>query len=277
MKQFANLKFLYILTILYCFVKFLPLKFTKNYSVSNLYHHHPMINVLKWPKMKQESNISCLDLQPAIHFNEIPKEALDPNSQFFGLIYKDMYGKSTFCNPETDTFYAKVSAGLPKWESFFPNLVISLNKYAAHNPNKNWRNFTSRYSYIEFEKQMGEYTVGETFEAKIQAVDFSRQKKLFGGDYFRARLLDVSTLNNTYPDGIPCVISDLLNGTYVITAPLLVPGEFKLEVILCASVETIAAYVDWSAGRIHQGYVFRATLETGDIVECNMDLLLYDK
>ena len=227
--------------------------------------------------VKYANELFCLNQVPGILSKDISNETLNPNSQFFGLIYKNIYGKPTFCEPNKETFYNSYSRNLPKWESFFPELVVSLTNYAEYNPTQNPRKFTSGRSHIVVDKLKGEYKVGEIFVAKIQAIDFDGKMKHFGGDYFRARFIEVSTVQNLLPDGIPCDIEDLLNGTYRITAPLLVPGEFKLEVVLCASVEAVAAYIDWTAGRVHQGFVFKATLDTGEEVECNMDLILYDK
>ena len=236
------------------------------------------IAISKWPPLKMKPGETlCLKLLPDIHSSDIPNETLDPNSQFYKLSYKDTYGKPTFCEPDRDTFYINYTKNLPAWEKFFPNLVTSLKKYAELNPVKNASKFTSPKSYINFNQVKKEYKVGETFEVSIQAIDFEGEKKRFGGDFFRARLLEVSTENNSFPNGIPCNILDQMNGTYTVTAPLLVPGKFKLEVVLSTSVEAIAAYIDWTARRVHQGWVFEATLETDELVECNLDLLLYDK
>ena len=244
--------------------------------ISKLNNHRNATS--KWPATIDLDNYTlCLKSVPGINSSDIPKETLDHNSQFYKLTYKDTYGKPTFCKPNRDTFYRTYTKNLPTWESFYPDLVTSLNKYAELNPDKNSTKFTSRLSYINLDRVKPEYKVGEIFEATIQAMNFEGEKKHFGGDYYRARLVEVSTLSNSFPNGIPCNIQDQMNGTYKITAPLLLPGTFKLEVVLGASVEAVAAYIDWTARRVHQGWIFHATLQTDEVVECNIDLLLYDK
>ena len=219
----------------------------------------------------------CVQLSSKrIPSDEIPKESLNPRSQYFGLVYKNTYGKSVSPGIGRKTFYENYTRGFPNWTSFFPNLAISLKKRAEYNWHNDPNKFTSKQSFFTVSKPVAEYKVGESFEAKIQAVDFDGKSKTYGGDQFSARLVAISPTAKRFPDGIPCNIEDHLNGSYTISAPLPVAGKFFIEVILCASVDAVASYVDWTAGRIHQGLTFSALLETNEIVLCNMDLLLYD-
>ena len=138
--------------------------------------------------------------------------------------------------------------------------TFSLRQYNRKNPNQHQSLFTSPKSSILITKQK-QYLVGHEFVAQIQARDLLNQSKGFGGDYFRAALINNSTSRSEYRDGIPCSVQDHLNGTYTLRAPLLVPGIYVLEVLLCASVELISAYVEWTNGRIHRGYIHTAQLE----------------
>ena len=205
-------------------------------------------------------------------------DVLDPESQFFGLIYRDTYGKPTLLETNREAFYENYTKSLPKWEQYYPRLMRSLQIYTKQNPAKNTSKFTSpHHSYVRLNKIKKEYKVGEMFEVDVQTKDFTGKAKRFGGDYFRARLVEVSTANDSLPDGIPCVVEDHMSGTYTVRAPLPVPGNFKLEVVLSASLEAVAASIDWSADRVHQGFIFQGTLDTEEKVECNVDLILYDK
>ena len=154
--------------------------------------------------------------------------------------------------------------------------TFSLRQYNRKNPNQNQSMFTSPKSSILITKQK-QYLVGHEFVVQIQARDSLNQSKGFGGDYFRAALINNSTSRSEFRDGIPCSVQDHLNGTYTLRAPLLVPGTYVLEVLLCASVELISAYVEWTNGRIHRGYIHTALLESNESVKCNSDLMLYDE
>ena len=201
-------------------------------------------------------------------------EILDSNSPLFGRKYKYIHGVPFFNN--NTGFYDEFIEGLPPWENFMPNLIISLEKLALFNSEGDRRKSTSPLSYCSF-PEAKDYTVGDVFEFKIQAVDFLQRSKPFGGDYFRVRLIKKSLNKNLPPDGIPCAVEDHLNGTYTVRAPLLAHGIYTLEVLLVSSVEAVASFVSWSAGRVHEGYVYQATLLSNETVYCNTDLPLNDK
>lgn len=213
-----------------------------------------------------------------VSFENLPPEASDPNSQFFGLVYKDTYGLPSEYNKENHrNFYEKFTKDLPSWQEFMPGTAASLSQYFLHNPSGSKDLFTSPTTSSILLTPNKQYTVGDIFFAQIQARDFLKQKKIFGGDYFRAKLMKVPRNKGVLNDGIPCSVEDHLNGTYTISAPLPVAGSFKLEVVLCASIEAVNAYVKWSEGRSLLGYTFEATLISGEITFCNSDLLMYQK
>ena len=213
-----------------------------------------------------------------VEFDKIPPETLDSKSQFFGLRYKDTYGlpSANFERKDCKTFYEDLTRGLPRWEKYFPHLLTALGHYGVSNPSQDMDKFTSPESSCTVDKAQ-DYEVGDTFKATIYAINFVGERKHFGGDYFRGRLINTKANSSNLEDGIPLVIRDNLNGTYTVTAPLLVPGNYKLEVTLAASIEAIGSYAEWSAGRIHKGILFTTTVLSNETVYCNSDLLCYDE
>ena len=211
------------------------------------------------------------------HQRLVYNESLDKNSPYFGLIYINTYGTSSeYEKIEPYDWFAEFTKNLPSWKSFMTQTTFSLRQYNQKNPNQNQSLFTSPKSSILITKQK-QYLVGHEFVAQIQARDSLNQSKGFGGDYFRAALINNSTSKSEFRDGVPCSVQDHLNGTYTLRVPLLFPGTYILEVLLCASVELISAYVEWTNGRIHRGYIHTAQLESNESVKCNSDLMLYDE
>ena len=230
------------------------------------------------PKGKDERFYQLLRFESieTVDFNDVPKEALDPESQFFGLKYKNTYGLPTNVESNYSTFYKQLFRGLPKWENYFPEVRDAMQKYILTNFEKDPSKFTS-FSSSCFVDTVGDYEVGEEFRATITVVDRKNRPKHFGGDYFRVRLMKTNSHDGLLPDGIPCAVKDNTDGTYTVRAPLLVPGQFKLEVLLCSSVEAIASYIEWSANRIRGGVVLEARLLSNETVYCNSDLPLSDE
>ena len=211
------------------------------------------------------------------HQRLIYNETFDKNSPYFGLIYINTYGTSSeYEKIEPYDWFAEFIKNLPSWKSFMTQTTFSLRQYNQKNPNQHQSMFTSPKSSILITKQK-QYLVGHEFVAQVQARDSLNQSKGFGGDYFRAALINNSSSRSEYRDGVPCSVQDHLNGTYTLRAPLLVPGTYVLEVLLYASVELISAYVEWTNGRIHRGYIHTALLESNELVKCNSDLMLYDE
>ena len=196
---------------------------------------------------------------------------LNPKSPLFGRKYEYMEGKQS-TSKDWVTFFKEYVNGLPRWETYFPKLIVDLNKLNQLNPEKNAVKSTSPFSYCTFPSGSN-YKVGDMFKAKIQAVDFANKNKEFGGDYIRARLLKQNSAGATR-DGVPCRLQDHGNGTYTISAPLLVPGVFTLEVQLVSSVEAVASLIAWSSERQQYGYVYDVTLQSNELVGCNIDLPL---
>ena len=213
-----------------------------------------------------------------VDFKNVPVETLNPNSQFFRMVYKDTYGlPSKYNKANHENFLKEFSKDLPSWQNFMPNTATSLNQYKLHNPSGYSSAFTSAQSSSVLMPNQKQFNVGDIFTAQIQARDFLKRNKVFGGDYFRARLMRIPSSGDKLEDGIPCFVEDHLNGSYTLRAPLLVPGTYKLDVILCASIEAIDAYVRWADGRMNQGFIFEATLISDETTACNSDLLMYTK
>ena len=173
------------------------------------------------------------------HQRLVYNKTLDKNSPYFGLIYINTYGTSSeYEKIESYDWFSQFTKNLPSWKSFMTQTTFSLRQYNRKNPNQHQSLFTSPKSSILIIKQK-QYLVGHEFVAQIQARNSLNQSKGFGGDYFRAALINNSTNRSEFRDGIPCSVQDHLNGTYTLRAPLLVPGTYVLEVLLCASVELI--------------------------------------
>ncbi|XP_076801307.1 NXPE family member 3-like isoform X2 [Clavelina lepadiformis] len=178
------------------------------------------------------------------HFTP-PSDALDPNSAYYGNIYKDMYGHPV----RNASIYGNETFKVD-WKKYFPAIITSLKKYEVQNPTRDPAAFTSETSTVSLETSNKAFKVGDVLVAHIQAKDRLNRSKTFGGDYFRARLIRTEP-NGNLTDGIACKVKDHLNGSYTLQAPLLMAGTFILEVKL-------------------------AILQTNETVECNMDLNTYD-
>ena len=204
-------------------------------------------------------------------------ETLNKSSPYFGIIYINTYGTSSeYEKIKPHHWFSQFTKNLPSWKSFMTQTTFSLRQYKQQNPNQNQSMFTSPKSSAVITKQK-QFLVGQEFVAQIQARDSLNQSKGIGGDYFRAALINNLTSKDNFRDGISCSVQDHLNGTYTLRAPLFVPGTYILEVIVSASVELISAYVEWTNGRIHRGYIHTAQLESNELVKCNSDLILYNK
>ena len=215
------------------------------------------------------SSSSKLSFQPNRNVKDI-------KSPYFGLLFANQSGTSSkYIKIDPEVWFEHFTSGLPNWRDFMPEITQSLQQYKTHNPQQNQSEFTSPKSVVIVDKH--ELSVGEHFVAKIQSRDLLGRNKQFGGDYYRVFLINKSTKNTKLRDGIPCSVQDHLNGTYTLSAPLLEPGSYELEVILCASIEMIAANIEWADGRIRRGFTFEAKLETGESLICNNDLILSDE
>ncbi|XP_078575613.1 NXPE family member 3-like isoform X2 [Branchiostoma floridae x Branchiostoma japonicum] len=113
------------------------------------------------------------------------------------------------------------------------------------------------------------YRVGDTLKVKIQAADKKRQKKTFGGDFWRAKIQTVE--NRTSAVG---AVEDHGNGTYTASMKLLWPGEVTVSIMLVHPSEAISVL-----RRLRSDYPlllrFRSKFRSGDDeqeVTCNLKM-----
>uniref|UniRef100_A0A4W2C2C4 NXPE C-terminal domain-containing protein n=1 Tax=Bos indicus x Bos taurus TaxID=30522 RepID=A0A4W2C2C4_BOBOX len=116
------------------------------------------------------------------------------------------------------------------------------------------------------------YTLGGYLEAILIARDHQGRPKAHGGDLFRAQLLG--------PDlkaGVPGDVTDLENGTYLLTLPLLWAGQAQVQVRLIHSSEAVRVlrgiWRDQWATVDFTGY-FRGPTGYEETVTCNVNPLL---
>ncbi|KAI4531963.1 hypothetical protein MG293_018477 [Ovis ammon polii] len=116
------------------------------------------------------------------------------------------------------------------------------------------------------------YTLGGYLEAILIARDHQGRPKAHGGDLFRAQLLG--------PDlkaGVPGDVTDLENGTYLLTLPLLWAGQAQVQVRLIHSSEAVGVlrgiWRDQWATVDFTGY-FRGPTGYEETVTCNVNPLL---
>lgn len=116
------------------------------------------------------------------------------------------------------------------------------------------------------------YALGGYLEAILIARDHQGRPKAHGGDLFRAQLLG--------PDlkaGVPGDVTDLENGTYLLTLPLLWAGQARVQVWLIHSSEAVGVlrgiWRDQWATVDFTGY-FRGPTGYEETVTCNVNPLL---
>eukprot|EP00058_Branchiostoma_floridae_P016996 XP_002602484.1 hypothetical protein BRAFLDRAFT_86869 [Branchiostoma floridae] len=113
------------------------------------------------------------------------------------------------------------------------------------------------------------YRVGDTVKVRIQAVDKKRQKKTFGGDFWRAKIQTVE--NRTSAVG---AVEDHGNGTYTASMKLLWPGDVTVSIMLVHPSEAVSVL-----RRLRSDYPlllrFRSKFRSGDDeqeVTCNLKM-----
>ena len=180
---------------------------------------------------------------------------------FYGLNHRDTYGLPL-------TYFTTKSFQSQKkdWKIYFPQTLSALHQLKVQNPNANADLFTRSY-VVTYKKTS--YKIGDEFFATITSINGNGKPKGFGGDYYRARLI---RRIDAYPDGIPCRVTDNNDGTYSVKVPLVLQGALKLDVKLVYSIETIHEVVNQTEVLTSWGLPFRATLESGENVTCNVDL-----
>ena len=188
----------------------------------------------------------------------IPPEVYDRKSPFYGMIYKDIYGlpMAAFTN---ESFDEEV---IESWTHYFPSLMSAIENDNKFNPTHNPAYFT-KSSVITLNKI--NYTLNDEFEATITSLDGQERRKIFGGDYYRARLvLD----HERYSDGIPCKVIDNNNGTYTVKAPLVLEGSLTLDVKLVLTLQTIKRLINHTSFPCSNTTVYYSELESNETVRC---------
>lgn len=113
------------------------------------------------------------------------------------------------------------------------------------------------------------YTLGSNLEAILVARDHQGRPKTHGGDLFRAKLLGPELRA-----GVPGEVTDLENGTYLLSFPLLWAGWAQVQVRLIHSSEAVGVLQRvWRERRAtvdFRGY-FRGRDGTRETVICNVD------
>ena len=198
------------------------------------------------------------------HDNEISSEVFDKKSSFYGMIYAHTYG---LVNSNAHIY----SKNLQDWRAYFPKMVAGIKAQEESNQLNDPKLYTQSVS-ISVRKRDHEF--GDEFVATLTSRDGEGRAKKFGGDYYRARLIRGNT---QYPDGIPCRVIDNEDGTYIVKAPLVLDGELVLDVTLVASVEVIRL-VNQETAPIEAGeHKYFATLESGENVQCDVNLSAYKR
>ena len=197
---------------------------------------------------------------------KISPEVFNKDSPFYGMLFRDEYGLPLKSRPQVVN-YEQSKIEWHSWKSFFPDLLVNFQKLDKFNPTLN-KTMSTRFASVSFDRT--NYTLGEEFQATITSQDEERRPKQFGGDYYRVRL--IRKRNNGAIDGIPCKVVDNCDGTYTVTAPLLLEGPLILEVQLVNSVEAIREIVMKTEQLITWKMRFVATLQSGEVVTCNVRL-----
>ncbi|KAM4749314.1 NXPE family member 3-like [Rhinophrynus dorsalis] len=113
------------------------------------------------------------------------------------------------------------------------------------------------------------YTVGEKLEVLITAKDQLGRPKLYGGDFFQAKLHSTKL-----SAGVSGSVTDHKNGTYTASFLLVWPGETMILVKLIHSSEAISILHEKRNSRPDKVFFHGFFEKNGsrEVVECNFDL-----
>ncbi|XP_073510554.1 NXPE family member 3-like [Phyllobates terribilis] len=113
------------------------------------------------------------------------------------------------------------------------------------------------------------YRIGEKLEVIITARDHNGQPKLYGGDYFRAKLHSPAL-----KAGVTGQVKDYNNGSYLATLLLPWPGEAQVQIRLIHSSEAVDVLKRKRESHPEKVY-FNGYFElngTREITECNLEV-----
>nr|XP_009859615.1 NXPE family member 3-like [Ciona intestinalis] len=164
--------------------------------------------------------------------------------------------------------------GTKKWRLYYPELKLILESIESGKlkwPLPPVNTTSAYYSHLVVNKKQN-YVVGDKLVMTIIAKDGNGKRKTHGGDYFFARLIHAESRNKPYQDGIACDIEDHGDGTYSVSAPLLIPGTSSLFIDLVHPSEAVVALVLEASGTSGSGIYFVATYPSSEEVVCNVSL-----
>ncbi|XP_030044135.1 NXPE family member 3-like isoform X2 [Microcaecilia unicolor] len=116
-------------------------------------------------------------------------------------------------------------------------------------------------------KPRANYFVGETLELLLTARDHRKRPKIYGGDFFQAKLH-----SPRLKAGVTGSVKDHQNGTYTVTFLMLWPGDTEVSIHLIYSSEAIQILKRLRETRPDKVYFLGYFQTTGkqEITECNM-------
>ena len=216
----------------------------------------------------EESNFEDDEIENPRHFKltSTISHIFNKSSPFYGMLYRNEYGSALKSRIGTQAeSYKRWKSERELWKSYFPNLMENFQKLEKFNPTLN-KSLSTRSASVSFNRSS--YKFGEEFLATITSRDREQRPKEFGGDYYRARLVQQNSTMSF--NGIPCKVVDNCDGTYKVTAPLLLKGPMILEVKLVNSVEAIRYIVMKTENLVTWRMRVLANLESDEFVICNM-------
>ena len=220
--------------------------------------HTSYFDVKNMPKILNK------DERTPLNTSEVPPALLESKSPYFEMFYITAYGVA-------NEFSVDTSASLNEnWKQYFPELFTAIEKYSEGSFETPLSNTIYYYPLVDVDRTS--YNVGDVFQARITSRNpINGERKSYGGDYYRARLISNSSSSEEV-DGIPCKIADNSDGTYDISAPLLLSGALKLDLQLVIPLENINKIVKKTENAKSWNYGYFATLTSGQEIFCDMHL-----
>ncbi|KAM8972532.1 NXPE family member 3-like [Pelodytes ibericus] len=231
----------------------------------------------------QSTSVSCLEncqfLNPC-KLQTSPHPRFIKGTQGFYLPLLNMRNTLMF-------FQLNVEQYMPPKPKMYPNLSRTMESYDQpldpelqellhlirwHEPpfrNLNLTLSTSPKNTLYQLNQRATYKVGETLEVLITAKDHTGQPKVYGGDFFQAKLHSPKL-----KAGVTGHVWDLGNGTYSVMFLLPWPGDARVKIRLIHSSEAVAILKDKRErypGKIYFRGYFQSN-GTSEITECNVEM-----
>ena len=180
----------------------------------------------------------------------------NPLSPAYGMEFVEKYGFPTETE-KLQNYYEVYS----DWRPYFPNLMSSIAKRMKMNTTDD---VITRTASINVDKR--KFVIGGELEATLTSLDGTGRRKAYGGDLYRARLIRG---HGKYIDAVPCKITDNNDGTYAIKVPLLLQGDFTLDVVLVTPLEGILKMIEETEKMLCDDRGYTATLQSKEEVICS--------